>query len=256
MIAVTLITIHSLYAQKNIGILTKNPQSQLHISGPSTVTDTNIGTTGIPLITPTARINGLNSTNTSGIFTGADTTAPLYVDNNGDTQVKKGLETISYTAPGADAITTTTTLNITANQTYQATGNLLSVSFTLNQRSMVFISSTLTAEIQNASGGTISDGKSRAITAVLWFTTAPAASGISTTTSYMSDGFSFSSRSANSVFSSLKISPSCEVVLPAGSYTLVLRGAGIAANNSPDDNYRIVWGEGTGDKLNVLAKPL
>lgn len=256
LIPVTLITLHNLHAQQNVGIMTKNPQSQLHVSGTSSITNVNIGTTGIPLVTPTARINGLSSANTSGIFTGIDTITPLYVDSNGDTQVKKGLETFSYTAPGDDAITTTTTLNITANQTYQSTGNLLSVSFTLSQRSMVYISSTLTAEVQNSSGGAISDGKSRAITALLWFTAAPAASGIPTTTSYMSDGFSFSSRSTNSVYSSLKMSPSCEIILPAGNYTLVLRGAGIAANNSPDDNYRIVWGGGTGDKLNVLAKPL
>jgi len=246
----------NIFSQQNVGIMTDKPTEKLHVSGKSSIIDDNIGTTGVPLISPTVRIDGLNMTNNPTIFS-TDTTAPLYVDSNGDTTVKKALETFgSYTQPGGDAITTSNTLNVLASGAYQRTGDLLTTSFTLQQRSVVYISSTLSADIQNASGGTITDGKNRAIAALIWFTAAAAASGIDTSSSYMSDGLTFANRPSDSMNGSFKLNPSAELVLPAGSYTVVLRGAGIASLNTPGDNYRVIWGGGTGDKLNVLAKPL
>ena len=251
-----LIYSQNIFSQQNVGIMTEKPLEKLHVSGTSSILDDNIGTTGVPLIAPTIRIDGLNMTNNPTIFS-TDTTAPLYVDSNGDTSVKKGLETFgTYTQPGGDAITTSTTLNVTATKTYQLTATLLTASFTLQQRSVVYISSTLSADIQNTTGGTITDGKTRAIAALLSFTAAPATSGISTTSTYMSDGLTFANRPSDSMNGSFKLNPSSELVLPAGSYTVVLKGAGIASNNSPGDNYTIIWGGGTGDKLNILAKPL
>ncbi|MDV7696478.1 hypothetical protein N6B72_06045 [Chryseobacterium soli] len=245
-----------IFSQQNVGIMTDKPMEKLHVSGKSSVIDDNIGTTGVPLISPTIRIDGLNMTNNPTVLS-TDTIAPLYVDSNGDTSVKKGLETFgTYTQPGGDAITTATTLNVTATQTYQFTPTLLTASFTLQQRSVVYISSTLSADVLNASGGTITDGKNRAIAALISFTAAPAASGINTTSSYMGDGLTFANRPTDSMNGSFKLSPSSELVLPAGSYTVILRGAGIASSNAPGDNYRIIWGGGTGDKLNILAKPL
>lgn len=251
-----LVLSQNIFSQQNVGIMTDKPQEKVHISGPSTIIK-KIGNTDISLITPTIRIDGVSMAHNPTAFSGPETTSPLYVDGNGDTTVKRGLETFgTYTPPGGDAITTGTTLNITANQSYHLTGNLLTVSFTLRQRSIVNISSTLTAEIRSSSGGAITDGKARSIAALLWFTSAPASSGISTASSYMSDGTTFASRASNSMNSGFKFNPSCEVVLPAGNYTIVLRGAGIASNNSPGDNYRVIWGGGSGDKLNVFARPL
>jgi len=252
-----LVCSQNIFSQQNVGIMTAEPMEKLHVSGKSSVLDDNIGTTGVPLISPTVRIDGLNMTNNPTVFSTVDTTAPLYVDSNGDTSVKKGLETFgTYTQPGGDAITTSTTLNVTATETYQFTPTLLTASFTLQQRSVVYISSTLSADVQNASGGTITDGKTRAIAALIAFTAAPAASGINTTSSYMGDGLTFANRPTDSMNGSFKLNPSSELVLPAGSYTVILRGAGIASSNIPGDNYRIIWGAGTGDKLNILSKPL
>ncbi|MBB6371096.1 hypothetical protein [Chryseobacterium shigense] len=232
------------------------PQEKLHVGGTSSIIDDNIGSTGTALISPTVRIDGLNITNNASAFTGADTTVPLYVDSNGDTSVKKGLETFgTYTLPGADAIAANATLNVAGNGTYASTPNLLSTSFTLKQRSVVYISSNLSANVQNSSGGTLSDGKARIIAAALAFTSAPASSGIDTSASYVVDEFVFSNRSSNSVNSSFKLNPSCELVLPAGTYTIALSGRG-AASGYASDAFRIVFGSGSGDKLNVLARPL
>ncbi|MBW8524585.1 hypothetical protein K0U91_04055 [Chryseobacterium chendengshani] len=239
----------------NVGINTENPQQKLHVSGVKNVLVSNIGTTSIPLIAPTVRIDGLNSTNNSTVFSAANTTNPLYVNTSGDTSVKKGEERFSYFAPQSDAITTGTTLNVTAVGGYVVTGNLLTVSFTLNQRSMVFFSSVLTADVRNASGGTISDGNERAVASVLQFTSAPASSGIPVNTIYASDGLAFANRVAGGSVNTFKLNSTTEIVLPAGSYTVVLKGAGICANQAAD-NFRVIFGAGSGDRFNILAKPL
>lgn len=239
----------------NVGINTDNPQQKLHVSGVKNVLSTNIGTTGIPLIAPTIRIDGLNSTGNPTVFNGVNTVNPLYVNSSGDTSVKKGNEKFSYSASQTDAITSTTTLNVTANQVYQVTGDLLTVSFTLTQRSMVFISSTISADVRNSSGGTLNDGNSRSIAALLIFTSAPASSGINVNSAIMSDGFTFANRATGGSINTFKLSPSTEAVLPAGNYTLVLRAAAIGADQT-SDNFRVIFGGDTGDKLNVLAKPL
>ncbi|MDH6251430.1 hypothetical protein M2347_001157 [Chryseobacterium sp. H1D6B] len=243
-----------IFSQQNVGIMTGQPLEKVHIGGTSSVIDSSIGDTDIALISPTIRIDGLNMANNPAIFSAPDTTSPLYVNSNGDTFVAKAIEIFgTYTLPGEDAITSSTTVNITADYAYQTTGDLLTTSFTLKQKSVVYISSTLTADIQNSSGGAISDGTARGIAAFIWFTNAPASSGISTTSSYMSDGFSFASRNSSSINRGFKLSPSSELVLPEGNYTIVLRGGGIT---SPNDNFRIIWGGGDGDKLNIIAKPL
>lgn len=239
----------------NVGINTDNPQQKLHVSGVKNVVSTNIGTTGVSLIAPTIRIDGLNSTTNPTVFSIADTTTPLYINASGDTSVVKGEERFSYSAPQSDALTTTTTLNVTSNATYQITGNLMSVSFTLTQRSMVFISSTISADVRNASGGIIDDGNVRAVVALLQFTAAPASSGITVNSSFMSDGFTFANRATGGSINTFKLNPSTESVLPAGTYTLVLKAGAIGANQT-SDNFRVIFGGGTGDKLNVLAKPL
>ncbi|MGG5209540.1 hypothetical protein ACQWU4_11380 [Chryseobacterium sp. MIQD13] len=254
--AIVILTLsQNISAQQNIGIKTSTPQEKLHVGGPSSIVDNNIGTTGIPLITPTVRINGLNIANNASAFTGTDTTAPLYVDNNGDTSVKKGLETFgTYIIPGDDAITTSKRLDVAGDEVF-ATVNLLTTSFTINQRSVVYISSNLSADVQNSSGGTLADGKDRMIVGAIYFTSAPASSGIDTTSSYAIDTFVFSNRSTNSANSSFRLNPTCELVLPAGTYTVVLAGRGVAAAYAPDA-YRIIFGGGSGDKLNVFARPL
>ncbi len=246
-----------IFSQQYMGIMTENPKAPLHVSGPVSVSSTQIGDTNITLVTPTIRIDGLNMSNNPTVFTSSNTTNPLYVNSNGDLSVKKGIEIFgTYTLPGSDAITTSTTLNVTANETYQVTGDLLSTTFTLQHRSMVYISSSLSAEIQSSTGDVITDGKARSIAAVILFTAAPASSNIVVNSSYMSDGITYSNRRSASLNRSFTLCPTSEVLLPPGTYTVALRGAGIAGNNSPAENFRVIWGGGSNDKLNILAKPL
>ncbi len=237
--------------------MTQNPEEKLHISGVSNIINSNLGNTGLALITPTIRVDGLNINNNPTAFEGANTVAPLYADSNGDLSVKKGIEAFgNYILPGQDALVNSTILNVVANYNYHLTGNLLSTTFNLKQRSVVYISSNISIEIQNTAGGTITDGKPRAISALLLFTSAPASSGIPVNITYTSESIVYSNRTPSSINGYFKLAPTSEIVLPAGTYTVALRGAGAAGNNSPAEDFRVIWGGGTGDKLNVLAKPL
>ncbi|ASW75512.1 hypothetical protein IQ37_19145 [Chryseobacterium piperi] len=252
-----LLTSPYIFSQENFGIMTNNPKEKLHVSGVSSISTSNIGNTGISLTKPTIRVDGLNIDNNPNIFTGSNTTSPLYVDHNGDTSVKKGMQICgTYTQPGEDAILTPTRLNIQANETYQLTDNLLTTSFTLEQRSVIYISSILSATIQSPSGETITDGKNKALVAIISFTNAPASSGITLNSSYITDGFTYSNRTPSSMTETFRLNPTCEAVLPAGNYTIVLKGAGIASRNSPNEDFTVIWGNGKSDKLNILARPL
>lgn len=235
---------------QNVGLNTTNPQQKLHIAGVSSIIDDNIGTTALPLVSPTIRADGLNRVNNPSIFSAVDTTNPLYVNNTGDTFVKKGIEVFSYTPPGSDAIPVSVTQNVTGGA-YRITGDLIAVSFTLQHKSIVNISAVLTAEVLNSTGGQLTDGKPKAIAGMLAFTAAPASSGVSGV--YASDGFVYVNRAANAQSQFVKLQPVTEVSLPAGDYTIVIRGAGQAIDA---ENFRVIWGPGSGDKLNVIARPL
>lgn len=240
----------------NVGIGTENPQQKLHVSGASTTIDNNIGATGVPLISPTVRIDGLNRTNNPTIFTSDDTTQPLYVNNLGQSSLVKGVEPMSNTAIGGDAITAPVQLNHPAltsgGNNYFVTGALITTSFTLSQRSVVYITSCLSAQITNTSNTVLNDTNHKGIVATITFTNAPASTGL-TTSFALTDTTTYASGTASSI-NTFKLSPSGEVVLPPGNYTIILRGATLGAINRPA--YRVFFGGQSGDKLNVFAKPL
>lgn len=236
----------------NVGINTDNPQQKLHVSGTSAVLSSNIGTTSVKLVSPTIRVDGLNRTNNSSAFTAADTTSPLYMNNLGRSNVVKGSQLITNTTIGNDAITTAVQLNFPANTSgFQATTALQTVSFTLTQRSVVYITSSLSAEVTNTSNTVLNDANNKSIVATISFTTAPATTGL-TSNFTLTDTAIYASGTTSSI-NTFKLSPSGELVLPAGDYTLILRGATIGALGFP---YRVFFGGGTGDKLNVFTKPL
>lgn len=247
--------VSALYAAQagNVGINTNNPQQKLHVSGAKNVISTNVGTSGIPLIAPTVRIDGLNSANNTGVFATANTLNPFYVNANGEALVAKGETSYNYTAPGSDAITTPVSLTVTGNLTYQLTAPLITTTFTLDRRSMVYISSTLSAEATTTAGNVITNGRAKALTGILQFTAAPTASGIPLNSSYISDGTAFTNGAATGSLNNFKLSSTTETVLPAGTYTIVLLGGGISGNG---DNFQVIFGGGNGDKLNVFVKPL
>lgn len=256
-ITISVLSVGMFFGQTgNVGISTENPQQKLHISGTSAILDNNIGTTGIPLISPTVRVDGLNRANNPTIFTSDDTTQPLYVNNLGQSNIVKGIEPISNTAVGDDAITTSVQLNYpnltTGEAAYRVTGALITASFTLSQRSVVYITSSLSAQITNTSNTVLNDTNHKTIVATITFTNAPASTGL-TTSFALTDTTTYASGTASSI-NNFKLSPSGEVVLPPGDYTIILRGGTIGAINRAA--YRVFFGGQSGDKLNVFAKPL
>lgn len=246
---------------QNVGINTTNPQQKLEIAGTVNVIDTNIGTTGVKLVQPTIRIDGLNSTNNSTVFSGADTVNPLYVDANGNTITIKGVEAYNNTQPGTDAIITPVTL--TANPS-GVTANLVTVSFTLNQASIVNISSMLSANVKNSSGAELVDGRARLIGAGFYFTAKPAAeTTIVLNSTTANESIPFTNFTSGSVSSQLKISPSLEMVLPAGNYTVALRGIVNGATPTGSPNFypanqaiQVTFGGDSDDRMNVFVRPL
>ncbi|KQR93770.1 hypothetical protein ASG01_07860 [Chryseobacterium sp. Leaf180] len=251
----TALFVSSVYSAQsgNVGINTNNPQQKLHVSGTKNIITANVGSSGIALIAPTVRIDGLNITNNPAVFTAASTLNPYYVNANGEALVVKGETSYSYTAPGSDAITTPVNFTITGNLNYQLSAPLLTSTFTLDRRSMVYISSTISADASTTAGNIINNGRAKSIGAVLQFTSAPAASGLPLNTSYISDATSFTNGATLGSLNNFKLSATTETVLPAGTYTIVLLGGGISGNG---DDFRVTFGNGNGDKLNVFVRPL
>lgn len=237
----------------NVGINTSNPQQKLHVSGTAAVHNNNIGTTSIKLVSPTIRVDGLNRANNTSVFNTADTTNPVYINNLGRSIVVKGSELITNTTIGNDAIPAAVQLNYASTSgAYQLTNALLTLSFTLSQRSVVYITSSLSAEITDTSNAILNDSNNKSIIAQVSFTSAPASTGL-TSNYVLTDNALYASGTTSSI-NTFKLSPSGELVLPAGNYTVILRGGTIGVVGRPA--YRVFFGGGTGDKLNVFIKPL
>jgi hypothetical protein len=247
-----------LYFAQNLGINTTSPQQKLEISGTVNVANPNIGVTGIQLVQPTIRIDGLNSTNNPNVFSAANIVNPLYVDANGNTFTIKGLETYNNTPPGTDVITTPYTL--TANPS-GITPDLISVSFTLKQASIVNISSMLSVNIKNSSGAELADGIVRLIGAGIYFTAKPASeTTITLNSTTANESIPYTNFNTGSISSQLKFGPSLEMSLPAGNYTVALRGivSGFAAKAgfSANPTINVSFGGDTDDRMNVFVRPL
>ncbi len=234
----------------NVGMGTNDPKQRLHIGGASSVVNNNIGTTGVKLVTPTVRIDGLNKTNNSTVFTNDDTTNPLYVNSNGITGTLKAIQLIENTPIDGDAITeqsayfpATTTI-----AGYQPSPALRTINFTLTQRSMVYIVSSISARITNTSGGILSDTYHKSIVARIRITSPSSLADYNLT-----DGVTYASGTSSSI-NTFNLSPGGEIVLEPGSYTLVLDGLTIGSTNNV--GHYVYFGGDSGDKLNVYARPL
>lgn len=237
----------------NVGINTTEPAQKLHVSGTSSTLVTNVGTSGLSLIGPTVRVDGLNQANNTSVFSSSNAVNPLYVDASGNTIAVPSERRFSYIIPGGgDQITSSVILNVTGNQQYQVTSPLISVTFTLDRRSMVFISSVVSARVSTQNNTLISDGKARSVLAILRYTQATS-NAVTLNSTFSSSGFTYVNGTSTGNLLTEKLNATSEGVLPAGTYTIEVRGAGIAAI---DDDFRVTFGDGNNDKLNIIAKPL
>nr|WP_315163475.1 hypothetical protein [uncultured Flavobacterium sp.] len=212
------------YSQnEKTGIGTVNPQQALHVAGTSTSVDTAI--TGVKLVKPTIRIEGLNSTNNSAHLA-ADGTSSLkrvYANQSGDLLLINGtLEQPVIAQQFGDAIPTNELIG-TGGGTFQNTV-LKSQTFTLTQESVVYFSASFAALLRETVSGspvTINDGRAKLYGAYYQFSAAPA--GVSTTATFGNNKQTYANVS-NGVAGNFFLSPRAELVLPAGTYTVNLYG--------------------------------
>ena len=200
------------------GIGTINPQQTLHVSG-ATATPTNVGTTGIQLVKPTVRVDGLNSANNTAhnAADGASSLKRVYANQSGDlVLVTGGLEQITNQQFG-DAIVPNLLLTSILGVGIESPV-LKTQTFTLTEPSVVNISASLNVQFPTL----LTDGTAKVYGAYFRFSTA--AGGISTTTNFGCNQKPYTNATTTGATGDFMISPRADLVLPKGTYTVNLYG--------------------------------
>jgi|GEM_PF-659904 len=253
-----LICVGGAYGQT--GINTEAPQQQLHIAG--TTSNTPIGSSGISVVKPTIRIDGLNNTNNSALYTAS----PSLLQAVSATQSGDLLLTSEYAIPlavtalGTDEITaplTLTTPPVTNppgnNTSITIDGVLKTYTFTLKQKSMVhFLASVSVSAYRTGTTTLIVDGVPRAYHVHFRFSNTPAGSGINTGSQFGTDGNSYSNGTSGGSTGDMYAVPESYLILPAGTYTVQL----VARLFGNDYDFTGVIGSGTADMVSIIATPL
>lgn len=237
-----------------VGIGSNAPQKALHISGTSTAST--IPATGVQIVTPTIRLDGLNNIN-QGI---SDKLRPVSVTNNGDLVLARSLvvplimiDPINPLNIETDYISTPIVINqpsVTSTETV-----LRSFSFVLASPSLVKFGVTTSFQFYKASDGSvITDGANRIWGTKLRFSTAPA--GVSTAANaYFGEflkGYANSVNNASAV-GILYANSEDTLVLSAGNYTVdVISSINTSNTQIPA---RIVNGNGN-DNISIVAYPI
>lgn len=244
-----LFSVVQLFAQTGLtGINTLTPQQQLHIAGTSS--STQIGTSGINVVKPTIRIDGLNNTNNAALYSASPSLVQdVFITQNGDLVIGDNApKVVVATALGTDEIPTAVTLN-DAGTNAGATTVLKTYTFTLTQSSLVNFLGSISISVFNSSGGSLIDGVNRNYSAFFRFTTAPA--GVTVNQRFGNNGASYTNNIAGSSAGIMYMQPETSLVLPAGSYTVELAG-GIYGGS---EAFRAIMGGGT-DMVSIVVLPL
>lgn len=253
-IVLFLIVFISGYSQNvKTGIGTVNPQQALHVAGTSTSVD--IGSTGVKLVKPTIRVEGLSSTNNTAHLAvdGASSLKRVYADQNGDLLlINSSLEQPVISQQFGDVIPTNELIGI-GGGAFQNTV-LKSLTFTLTQESIVYFSASFATLLRETVSGfpvTINDGRAKLYGAYYQFSTAPA--GVSTTATFGNNKQTYTNLSSG-VAGDFFLSPRAELILPAGNYTVNLFGelfSSVAGNR-----FRVQFaGTTTGENFLINASP-
>ncbi|MCZ4245934.1 hypothetical protein [Pedobacter punctiformis] len=260
----------SVFAQT--GINTKTPAQQLHVAG--TTSAAPIGTSGISLVKPTIRIDGLNKVNNPLVYSvAAPLTSPAsLVQAVSVTQDGNMILSYDYAIPyfvtslGSDELVPPTPLaapfliktpntpssgNLGSNGSTE--GILKTYTFTLNQASVVHFLASVSVSVYdyNNPANLSMDGLAKAYHVHFRFSSSPAGAGINNSALFGSDGNSYANATNFAPAGPMYVQPESYLMLPKGVYTVQLV-ARIYGNDYP---FTGVFGTGSADRISIVAIP-
>nr|WP_315163478.1 hypothetical protein [uncultured Flavobacterium sp.] len=245
-----LVYIVNVYGQTGINTLSATPQQALHVNGTSV--SSQIGTSGVYLVKPTIRVEGLNNTN-NAVASGSTS----LVQHVSTTQDGDFILTNDYVTPlvvtnlGTDEITNAVTINV--NTSGLITGVLKTYSFTLNQPSAVHFIAAFSVSVDVSSGAVLTDNINRAYRSWFNFTIAPP--GVAISAPFGHNGYSYTNVNTTGAKGNMFLQPEAYLVLPKGSYTVQLIG-GAVGSGTEIYPFRAIFGQDTADKVSIIATAL
>lgn len=274
------------YGQGLTGINTINtvPSQQLHVKGTFTPASTQIDTSGIYVVKPTIRIEGLNRTNNTSfaytlpsLLTTAPYSAapytwpasliqPVSVTQDGDLLLSRDyVLPLIATKLGTDALTATTLTSPLPNPApgTAAEGSLtggVGYSFTLNQTCMVHFMASVSVSIYQSGGAAaktiLTDKMNKAYHVHFRFLSKPVAStvviGTAANNQFGTDGNSYTNTNSGGSPGDMYANPEAYLVLIPGTYKVDLIGRLFGYQFSCD----AVFGGGAEDMVSIIATPL
>lgn len=218
----------SAFAQVKTGIGTRDPQQTLHVALPvgTASSSTSVGSTGVFLVTPTVRVEGLNSANNPANPNDPNSLKRVYANQNGELILINGnteQATISQQFAG-DVIPEQEAVAIGLGGVL--TKELMSQTFTLTQQSVVYFSATFGALLRETNLVTgpvsVTDGRAKLFGAYFQFSSST--TGISTTATFGNNKKTYANKGSGGIQGDFMLNPRAKLVLNPGTYTVKLYG--------------------------------
>lgn len=246
-----LVYIVNIYGQTGINTVSTTPQQALHVNGTSV--SSQIGTSGVYLVKPTIRIEGLNNTNNAVASGSTSLVQHVSATQDGDFILSN-----DYVAPlvttnlGTDEITTAVTINVTTSGLI--IGVLKTYSFTLNQPSAVHFLASVSVSVYDSSGAVLTDNINRAYRSYFNFTAAP--TGVTTNSPFGHNGYSYTNNNLTGAVGNMYLQPESYLILPKGNYTVDLVGGAAGSGTSTINVLRAIFGQAGSDMVSIIATAL
>lgn len=239
----------TIFGQTGINTSGTTPAQKLQVAGVSTTTQ--IGTSGVNVVTPTIRIDGLNNTNNSLAATSSSLLQPVSATQDGEFILSNDFAIpLVATNLGSDEITPL--LNVDATNGSIALGVLKTYSFTLDQPSVVHFLASISVSVTDINGNLLTDKINRLYRCYFNFTTAP--SGITINAPFARTAYSYTGSATGGVQGSMYLQPEDYVVLPKGSYTVQLVGfVSGSSTTGTETKVRGIFGASPFDMVTITA---
>ncbi|WP_415328496.1 hypothetical protein [Chryseobacterium sp. MMS23-Vi53] len=145
----------------------------------------------------------------------------------------------------------TTSVNIASNSVYSESVLATVANFVLDKPSLVEFSANVSTDFTTNTDDPLTDGAVKMALTYFSFTNAPA--GITTNTRFGNNSLSYTNSSSTGTVISgyFYMAPRATLNLPAGTYSVVLRGGGASSTA-----YKLTFGGGSYDNIQIKATPL